>query len=149
MNKNFGPCKLIWHHTNKQMAFEFMPDKTLLILEGGVKREHLDPLFLQKVLGREPKPEETDIEIKYTTAMRLECLFKNPDYGAQIVAKFTIRMAKSMKPKQLLLVPNYGMATKKESIVFWRAAPCYIAADKIIFYLLPTDDMGEYARPGT
>ena len=28
-----GPCKITWHHTNKQMAFEFMADNTVLIFD--------------------------------------------------------------------------------------------------------------------
>jgi len=144
----FGPCKLIWHHTNKQMAFEFMPDQTLLILDVERKLQQFDPHFLRKVLGRMPTPEEAESEIEYTTAMRLECMFKNPDYGEQIATRFIKRLAKSVKPKQMLLIPNYGLATEKESMVFLRAQPYNVTAKQIIFHLLPTDDMGERVRRG-
>lgn len=148
MKTNLGPCKLIWHHTNKRWAFEFMPERTLLILDVEVKRQHLDPFLLQQVLGREPKPEDLEMEITYTTAMRIECMFQNPAYGEQIAAKFIKRLAKSMKPKQMMLVPNYGRATKKESMVFLRAQPYSVTPRKIVFHLLPADDVGERVRRG-
>ncbi len=145
---NFGPCKLIWHPKNKQMVLEFMPDLTQLIIDVEVKPYHLDPFFLKKVLGREPTPDEKKIEISYTTSMRLECEFKNPDYGEQIAARFIKRMSKGMKPKQLLLIPNYGLAAKKDSMEFYRAQLYSIAPQKIVFLILPTDDTGERTRPG-
>ena len=147
MITKFGPCKLIWHHKNKQMALEFMPDLTKLILDVEVKSWHFDSFFLQQVLGREPTLDEKSMDVSYTTAMRLECEFKNPDYSEQIAAKFIKRLKKSIKPKEMLLIPNYGLASKKDSMVFYRAQPYSIIPQKIIFLLLPTDDTGERVKP--
>lgn len=148
MKTNFGPCKLIWHCTNKQMAFEFMADQTVLTHDTEIKRLYLDPFLLQLILGREPKPEELELAVNQTTAMRLKCVFQNPAYGDHIAKRFIKRFAKSAKAQRMLLVPNYGDATKKESIAFWRVYPCSVTPKKILFHVLATDAMGERARRG-
>ncbi len=148
MQTYFGPCKLIWHYRNKQMMFDFMPNQTLMILDVEVKRWHLDPSLLRQALGREPTPGEQNIELSYSTSMCLECDFRDISYGQEIEAMFIKRLSKDIKPKQLLVIPNYGFASKKESMVFHRAQPQAISAEKIIFLLLPTDGTGEYGRHG-
>jgi len=116
--------------------------------EEEVKRQNLDPFLLQQLLGREPTPEEKLIEIKYTTTATLDCSFMNPDYGSHIAKRFIRRLKGNRKPQQMLLVPNYGLATKKESIVFWRVYPVLVTPKQVSFYLLPTDDTGERMRHG-
>jgi len=130
------------------MMFDFMPNQTLMIIDVKVKRWHLDPFFLQQILGRDPTPDEQNIELSYSTSMRIECEFRDTSYGAEIAEIFVKRLSKDKKPKQLLLIPNYGFASKKESMVFHRALPQAITQGKIIFLLLPTDGTGEYGRHG-
>ncbi len=145
---NFGPCKLIWHYRNKQKRFDFTPNQTRMICDVEVKRWHLDPLLLRQALGRAPTPSEKNIELSYSTAMRLECEFRDTDYGELIAAIFVKRLSKDIKPKQLLLIPNYGFASKEQSMLFHRALPQAISAGQIIFLLLPSDGSGEYGRHG-
>lgn len=80
--------------------------------------------------------------------IRLECKFNNPDYAREITKRLIKQLSKGKKPRSLLLIPNYGFASKKESMIFYRALPQAISAGKIIFLLLPTDGTGEYARHG-
>lgn len=148
MRKNLGPCKLIWHHTNKQQAFEFMADEVVLAVDQETHQVAIDPLFVKQVLGKEPKPENLLVAFTSTTAMVLECSFKNPDYGTQIAARFIKRLKRSWLPQKMLLVPNYGLATKAENIVFWRALPFLVTHKQFIFHLLPTGDVGERVRQG-
>ncbi len=148
MQTYFGPCKLIWHYRNKQKMFDFMPNQTLMIIDIEVKRWNFDPFLLQQVLGREPTPDEQNTELSYSTAMRLECDFRDTDYGEEVAAIFVKRLSKDIKPKQLLLIPNYGFASKEQSMVFHRALPHAMSAGQIIFLLLPSDGSGEYARHG-
>lgn len=148
MKVNLGPSKLIWHHTNKQMAFEFMADDVVLTHDTEMHQMHLDPFLLQQVLGREPKPGEMVLEFQHTAAMMLECSFLNPAYGEQVSKRFVRRLVKNWGPKRMLLVPNYGMAPKREHILFHRAFPRRVVPQKFIFHLLPTDDMGERVRRG-
>lgn len=143
-----GHSKLTWHHTNKQMAFEFMADDVVITQEAKVRRQNLDPFFLQQLLGREPTEGEKVIEIKYTTGATLDCSFVNPDYGHRLSMRFIRRLTKHWQPQQLLLVPNYGLAPKKESFLFWRACPALVTPKQIVFYLLPTEGTGEIMRSG-
>jgi len=148
MQTDFGPCKLIWHYRNKQMMFDFMPNQTLMKVDVEVKRWNLDPFFLQQILGRDPTLDEQHIELSYSTSMCLECEFRDTSYGAEIAEMFVKRLSKDIKPKQLLLIPNYGFASKKESMIFHRALPQAISPGKIIFLLLPADRTREYGRHG-
>jgi len=148
MRRHLGPSKLIWHYTNKQRVFEFMADEVVLAIDQETHRVAIDPLFVKLVLGKEPKPENLLVAFTGTTAMVLECDFKNPDYGKQIAARFIKRLKKSWLPQQMLLVPNYGLATKAESMVFWRALPFLVTSKQILFHLLPTSDKGERVRRG-
>ena len=128
--------------------FDFMPNQTLMIIDVEVKRWHLDSFLYQQVLGREPTPDEKHVEVSYSTSMRLECDFRDMSYGEEVAAIFVKRLSKDIKPKQLLLIPNYGFASKKDSVVFHRVQPQAISAEKIIFLLLPIDGTGEYGRHG-
>ena len=148
MKINLGPSKLIWHHTNKQMAFEFLADWVVLKHHTEMHRLRLDPLLLQRVLGRAPKPEEEELVVEQTIGARLECSFQNPAYGEQVAERFLKRFTKSAKAQQVLLVPNYGNATKKESMIFWRTYPYKVSKQEIVFYVLTTDDTGERVRRG-
>ena len=148
MRRNLGPSKLIWHHTNKQLAFEFMADEVVLVVDQETHQVSIDPLFVKQVLGKEPKPENLVVAFMGTTAMALECSFKNPDYGKQIAARFIKRLKKSWLPQKMLLVPNYGLATKAQSLEFWRALPFLVTHKQFVFHLLPTSDKGERVRHG-
>ena len=128
----FGPCKLIWHHTNKQAVLEFMPDLTELILDvenGGL-----------------PTPDEKGIELSPaagSATMRLECRFNNPDYAKEIRKRLIKQLSKGKKAPPLLLIPNYGFASKKDSMEFHHALPIVGSAidddiQKIIFLILST-----------
>jgi hypothetical protein len=147
MRSNLGPCKLIWHHTNKQQAFEFMADEVVLAVDQETRQVRFDAGLVKQLLCREPKPGDMVLEYAGTTAMVLECEFSNPDYGKQIAARFIKRLQKSWGPQRMLLVPNYGLATKAQSFEFWRAMPFLVTHMQILFHLLPTDH-GDCLRRG-
>jgi len=142
-----GPCKITWHHTNKQMAFEFMADNTVLIFDAEQQQLIFDPVLLKVVLGREQVEKEQKIGYLATTVMMLECRLHNPDYGEQIAKRFIKRLIKNWGPQQVMLVPNYGLATTAQSMLFWRAIPCVVTARQIMFHILPSDK-GERTRRG-
>ena len=148
MRTNLGPSKVIWYHTNKQRVFEFMADEVVLAVDQETHQVRIDPLFVKLVLGKEPKPENLLVAFSGTTAMALECSFKNPDYGQQIAERFIKRLKKSWLPQQMQLVPNYGLATKAQSFEFWRALPFLVTGKQILFHLLPTSDKGERVKQG-
>jgi len=143
-----GPCKIIWHRTNKQMAFDFMADQVALLFDAQPRKLNFDPALIRQVLGGDYKPGEEAIEFHATTAVMLDCKFQNPDYGHQIAKRFVKRLIKNWRPQQVILVPNYGLAKEKESMIFWRAIPCIITTRGIIFHILPSKDTGESTRRG-
>lgn len=115
MITEFGPCKLIWHHTSKQMAFDFISDEVQLIIR----------------------------EEEHSCDMRLECRFNNLHYVKEIRKILIKQLSKSKKARPLLMIANYGFASKKDSVEYHRALPVVspaIADDprKIIFLILPT-----------
>ncbi len=120
MGMKLGPCKLIWHYTNKQMVFDFMPDRTELIFE--VEEKSCD--------------------------MRLECKFFNINYGEEVAKQFKKLLKKGIKPRPMSLIPNYGFASKKDSMLFHRVHPLSIKALEMIFSILPTKGTREFARHG-
>ena len=145
--ESLGPCKIIWHRTNKQMALEFMADRVALLLDAQPRHLRFDPALLKQVVGEAAAVKDEAIEFQATTAVMLECRFQNPDYGAQIAKRFIKRLIKIWGPQQVMLVPNYGLATAKESMVFWRAIPCIVTKRQIMFHVLPSDQ-GERTRRG-
>lgn len=75
--------------------------------------------------------------------MRLECKFNNPDYVKEITKRLIKQLSKGKKARPLLLIPNYGFASKKDSVEFHRALPMVGSAidddtQKILFLMLPT-----------
>ena len=78
--------------------------------------------------------------------MRLKCKFEKRHYGELIETLFNKRMSRGMKPKQLLMIPNYGVASRKESMEFHRTLPVFVSAKRIIFLLLPTDDKSKWPQ---
>ena len=147
MRDNLGPSKLIWYHTNKQRAFEFMADEVVLAIDQETHQVRIDPLFVKLVLDKEPKEENMIVAFNGTTAMALDCSFKNPDYGNQIAARFIKRLKKSWLPQQMLLVPDYGLATTAQSMLFKRALPFLVTNKQFVFHLLP-NEQGERVRHG-
>ncbi len=115
MKTNFGPCKLIWHHTSKQVAVEFISDEVQLTIK----------------------------EEEHSCDMRLECKFNNPDYVKEITKRLIKHLSKGEKARPLLMIANYGFASKKDSVEYHGALPVVGSAidddtRKIIFLLLPT-----------
>jgi len=147
MTKDLGPCKLIWYQTNKQLAFEFMADEVMLIIDTVEDEVRFDPGLVKQILGREPTPGDMAMHFNHATAMTLDCEFKNPDYGKQIAKRVIKRLRKNWGPKQMLLVPNYGLATTAQSMVFWRSLPFLVTHKQFLFHILPTDE-GERTRRG-
>lgn len=120
MVTNFGPCKLIWHHTSKQMALEFISDEVQLTI---------------------------NVE-KHSCDMHLECKFNNPDYVKEITKRLIKQLSKGKKARPLLMIANYGFASKKDSVEYHRTLPMVSSAidddaQKIIFLILPTIDKRE------
>lgn len=147
MKVNLGPCKLIWYQTNKQMAFEFMADGVVLIIDTVEAKVRFDSALVKQILCREPEPADMALHFNLATAMTLDCEFKNPDYGKQIARRFIKRLRKTWGPQQMLLVPNYGLATTAQSMVFWRSLPFLVTHKQFLFHALPTDE-GERVRRG-
>jgi len=145
--ESLGPCKIIWHRTNKQMALEFMADRVALLLDRQPRQLPFDPALLKQVSCVEPTLRDEAIEFQATTAVVLECRFQNPDYGEQIAKRFIKRLIKNWGPQQVVLVPNYGLAVAKKSMLFWRAIPCVVTAQQVMFHILPTE-RGESTRRG-
>jgi len=129
------------------MAFEFMADEAMLIIDQEEHEVRFDPALVRQILGREPKPDDMALPFNFATAMTLDCEFKNPDYGKQIAARFIKRLIKNWRPQQMLLVPNYGLATTAQSMVFWRSLPFLVTHKQFLFHVLPTDE-GERMRRG-
>ena len=123
MRIDLGPCKLIWHYKNKKMVIEFIADVTRLIF---------------------------DVDEK-SCDMRLVCKIYNPNYAKEITKRLIMQLSKDKKPRSLLLIPNFGFASKKDSMEFHRALPMVGSAidddiQKIIFLILPTDDKSGRTR---
>lgn len=146
--RGLGPGELTWHSTNKQMAFVFMADQVTLYFNQQQQKLAFDPELLKQVLGRELAEKEQLIEFLATNAVMLECKFQNPDYGRQIAGRFIKRLIKNWGPQQMLLVPDYGRAKPKDSMLFWRAIPCIITKQQIVFHVLPDGDTGESTQRG-
>ena len=145
--ESLGPCKIIWHSTSKQMEFAFMADQVALLLDAQARKLHFDPALIRQVVGEVTAAKEETIEFAATAVVMLECRFQNPDYGTQIARRFTKRLIKNWRPQQVVLVPNYGTATVKDSILFWRAIPCIVTKRQVMFHILPTEQ-GESVRRG-
>jgi hypothetical protein len=77
--------------------------------------------------------------------MRLVCKFNNPDYVKEITKRLIKQLSKGKKAPPMLLIPNYGFASKRDSMEFHHALPVVGSAiddgiQKIIFLILPTGD---------
>jgi len=77
------------------MALDFIADETQLILS---EKEH-------------------------SCDMRLECKFNNPGYVKEITKRLIKQLSIGKKARPLLMIANYGFASKKDSVEYHCALP--------------------------